>query len=89
MHSFVSLCYYYYRSFIQNFSNIIEPLQRIIACKNFKWGTEQEVFCKKEKSSDECSNVLLLPSKLGVFVQATDASYSAIGAVLSQEQNDK
>ena len=86
VHSFVGLCSYY-RSFIEDFSKIVEPMQRIIASKKFKWEKEQAESFARMKNLLTNAPILALPSKEGTYILDTDASYGAIGAVLSQEQN--
>jgi transposase InsO family protein len=86
VHSFVGLCNYY-RSFIEDFSRIIEPLQHIIASKKFRWNTEQEESFARLKNALINAPILSLPNKNGKFILDTDASHAAIGAVLSQVQD--
>ena len=86
VHSFVGLCSYY-RSYIQNFTNIVEPLQKIIASKKFLWEKEQDESFIRLKIALTNAPVLALPISGGKFILDTDASNSAIGAVLSQIQN--
>lgn len=86
VHSFVGLCNYY-RSFIQNFSQIVEPLQRIVASKKFVWSVEQEESFAQLKNVLTNAPILSLPRKKGKFILDTDASHSAIGAILSQVQD--
>jgi len=88
VHSFIGLCNYY-RSFIPNFACVAEPLIRIIASKTFKWDLEQQECFARLKNMLTNAPILSLPNREGKFILDTDASNSAIGAVLSQEQDGK
>ena len=80
----------YYRRFVADYSNVAAPLHRLLTKGNgFHWDSN----C--QNAFDELKNRLVSPPILAFsdfkekFVLYTDASYSAIGAVLSQIQEGK
>jgi hypothetical protein len=87
--TFISLCGYY-RKFVENFAEIVRPLE--ILCQDKKknktlcweekhtiaWNTLKDSLCK--------APILSFPRKHGTYILDTDASHGAIGAVLSQIQ---
>ena len=78
----------YYRTYIQNYSEIAEPLTRLTKKDTpFAWGSQQKnAFDILRKAL--CSQpILAYPKRGGRFWLDTDASDYAIGAVLSQEQD--
>jgi len=88
--SFLGFCGYY-RKFIRNYADLVEPLESICSKKTNKscivW-TERTLNCfQKLKDSLTTAPVLGFPIKNGKFVLDTDASDTACGAVLSQIQN--
>ena len=87
------LLYVIYTQFIRNFACVAEPLQQIIASKTFKWNLEQQECFARLKSVDKCTNIITTKRHSclghGKFILDTDASNSAIGAVLSLEQDGK
>ena len=81
----------YYRKFIYNYAHIAEPLNKQLRGhkKHFQWSSScQQAF-------DNLKSKLIMPPILGYpdfttpFALYTDASDTAIGAVLSQFQNNK
>eukprot|EP00117_Sycon_ciliatum_P011053 scpid10434/ scgid12689/ Retrovirus-related Pol polyprotein from transposon 412; Protease; Reverse transcriptase; Endonuclease len=75
----------YYRRFIQNFSAVAKPLLRLTH-KNvpFVWSSEAQSSFDRLKSCLLSAPVLGYPDSSRAFILDTDASDYAIGAVLSQ-----
>ena len=88
LRSFLSLAGYY-RRFIPHFSGIASPLTNLLKKgQEFLWTTEcQSSFAAlKEKLTN--APVLAYPRADSPFILATDASGTALGAVLSQLNDD-
>ena len=78
----------FHRNHIKGFSNISEPLNRLLLKKSaFVWGEEQQLSFDQLKQSLLSPAVLAIPSTSGSFILDTDASDVAIGAQLSQVQD--
>ena len=89
LRSFLGFCSYY-RRFIKDFATVAKPLRKLTEKdKKFAWSAEcQESFdCLKRLLAT--APVLQHPDFSKPFVLDTDASDSAIGAVLSQKIGDK
>ncbi|BHF82042.1 hypothetical protein SprV_0802517800 [Sparganum proliferum] len=82
----------YYRRFIKDYTNIAALLHRLTQKeKKFKWTAECDGSFQLLKDSLCTSPVLVFPDiseGAGKFILDTDASDTAIGAVLSQQQRD-
>ena len=80
----------YYRRFVPQFSKIAHPL-RAMTCKGatFTWTTEAQAAMERLKERLTKAPVLAYPSFGKPFTLETDASINGIGAVLSQEQDDR
>jgi hypothetical protein len=75
----------YYRSFIENFAVIATPLTSLQGEKKiFKWEKEQQEAFEKLKEEMLKAAPLEHPDFNKPFVISTDASLGALGAVLSQ-----
>jgi len=79
----------YYKKFIPNFSDIIQPFKHLLSSKSdFKWTGE----CEKARTlllNVFAANLALnLPDHSKRFRLATDASSFAIASVLSQKQDN-
>ena len=87
--SFLGLCSYY-RRYIKNFAMIARPLHKASETKSsFTWTEEtQEAFesLRKHLSS---TPILAFPDVKEPFILYTDASLTAMGAVLAQVQDGK
>ena len=79
----------FYRHFIQNFSYIARPLNKLKGKKDWKWEEEHQKAFNKLKEKITSQLVLSLPKREGKFRMETDTSGHAIGGVLFQEQNGK
>ena len=86
VHSFVGLCNYY-RKFIPHFSNLIQPLQKLITTKDFKWTKDHEECFELLKMKLSHTPILVTPIPNCTYILDTDACHSGIGAVLSQIQS--
>ena len=89
MRSFLGLCSYY-RKFIRNFAEIADPLTRLTQ-KNvqFLWDSDTENAFQQLKCLLTTTPVLSFMSDEGALILDTDASGIAIGAVLSQKQDNE
>ena len=87
LQEFLGLCGYY-RRFIKDFAGITQPLYQLLKKDSkFEWNDLAAASFHKLKTSLMSPPVLSLPCKEGKYVLDTDASFGAIGAVLSQIQN--
>ena len=80
----------YYRGFIEGFAAIARPLHRI--CEKgskFTWSEEQDAAFCKLKEALTSPPILAYPVHGERFILDTDASNTAVGAVLSQVQEGK
>ena len=86
--SFVGLCAYY-RRFIKSFSEIAKPLHKLTE-KNakFSWSEGCQSAFDELKSRLVSAPVLTYPNDQDKFILDTDASDKAMGAVLSQVQEE-
>ncbi|KAK3090931.1 hypothetical protein FSP39_015821 [Pinctada imbricata] len=80
----------YYRRFIPDFSMLSRPLTDLTR-KNarFIWSVECNQNFDKLKELLTSAPILSFPDRYGKFILDTDASANAIGAVLSQVQNNE
>ena len=86
--SFLGLACYYQR-FIKGYAHIARPLTNLLSKKNpFKWEDGEEKSFQDLKDALTSSPILGFPNSDGRYVLDTDASGVAIGAVLSQIQDD-
>ena len=76
----------WHRQFIKDFSEIAEPLHRLLRKKIFIWGVEQRDAFIRLKEALLSPEVLAIPNKEGRFILDCDASETAIGAQLLQIQ---
>ena len=81
----------YYRRFIKNYAEIASPLHNLTKKDiEFNWSEDCDQAMTKLKQELIASTVLAFPNKDGgEFILDTDASNTAIGAVLSQIQEGK
>ncbi|KAJ0525818.1 putative nucleotidyltransferase, Ribonuclease H [Helianthus annuus] len=77
----------YYRRFIQDFSRIVIPLNKL-TCKSvkFEWGLKQEEALKVLKQRLTNAPILALPEGTEDFIVYCDASKLGFGCVLMQRQ---
>ena len=87
--SFLGLCSYY-RRFVKNFAHCAAPLHRLTQRDvPFDWTTECEDAFTSLRDALIHAPVMAYPDVTKPFILFTDASNSAIGAVLSQVQNGR
>ena len=87
MKSFLGLCFYY-RKFVQNFSSIARPLDRLAEHGvPFIWDETCQSSFGQLKAALISPPILAYPNIKETFILDTDASNFGIGAVLSQKQN--
>jgi len=79
----------YYRQFIPNYSSMSEPLCRLLK-KNSKfiWSSDQDLSFKFLKQKLMESPVLTFPNFNKPFLIRTDASYTGLGGVLLQMEEE-
>lgn len=75
----------FYRRFVQHYATIAAPLTDLLRSTRLKWNTEAELAFTTLKNRMTTTPVLSLPNFDKVFILETDASATAIGAVLSQD----
>jgi len=81
----------YYRKFIQDYAHVAGPLTDALKGGNsasLKWGPSQEAAFQSLKERLCAKPILRLPDMDRTFILRTDASDTAIGAVLLQEHDD-
>ena len=79
----------YYRQFFPKFSHTAEPITRLLKKTNkFKWGEEQDKALSLLKTN-LCSLTLNNPLNSDEYLLETDASDTAIGAILSCRSSDQ
>ena len=84
LRSFLGACGYY-RSCVQNFAQIVEPLVRLTRkYSQYKWGPEQQMAFDKMKDMLCSDLVLAYPDPSKPYKLFTDASDYAVGAILVQ-----
>jgi hypothetical protein len=81
----------YYRQFIQNFSAVAKPLNRLLQKDEpYRWTHIQQEAFNELKDRLTAAPILAYPNFRKTFILATDASYYGFGATLSQlDQNHK
>nr|KAG5699813.1 hypothetical protein BaRGS_013533 [Batillaria attramentaria] len=80
----------YHRDHLPKLAEVAQPLYSITGKKTpFIWGDAQESAFNELKSLMVSPPVLAFPCREGMFMLDTDASETAIGAVLSQSQGDQ
>ena len=85
--SFLGLCSYY-RRYVKNFADIARPLHKASESKSpFLWTPEAQNAFETLKRQLMSTPILALPSTKEPFILYTDASMTAMGAVLSQVQD--
>jgi len=79
----------FYQRFIQNFSKIACPLHVLTQkSKDWSWGTAEQQAFNALKNAVTSAPTLTFPSGSSLFHLECDASNFAMGAVLSQQQED-
>lgn len=87
LQGFLGLCNFY-RKFINNFAEIIEPLRRLLKKNSsFIWDVRADNAFNKLKEAFTTEEILVYPDPEKEFFVETDASNFAVGCVLSQISN--
>jgi len=79
----------YYRKFVPNFSTVAAPLNNLTGSTvKFRWGSAEKESFEEVKRMLQSAPMLRLPNMKLPFVMNTDASNTALGAVLQQDHGD-
>ena len=79
----------YYRRFVEDFAKIAKPLYRLTEkTVKYEWTSECQAAFNELRQRLVSAPVLTFPDYSKHFVLDTDASYTGIGAVLSQTDDD-
>lgn len=77
----------YYQTFVKNYSEICAPISELVKKDvPWVWGAEQVAAFERLKHAMSTAPVLALPNRNLPFIVKTDASGSAVGASLEQDQ---
>ena len=88
LQSFLGFCNFY-RRFIKDYSKITKLLNQLTGKEEWKWGAEQDnAFNTLQRAITERPVLAILVDDEPYWVEA-DSSDFALGAVLSQRQNNK
>ncbi|SJL10435.1 uncharacterized protein ARMOST_13821 [Armillaria ostoyae] len=79
----------FYRKFIKNYSKVVRALTQLTGNAEWTWGAAQNQAFQQLKKQMAEDVILAIPNRTGRFRVEADASNGAIGAVLSQEQEDR
>jgi hypothetical protein len=88
VHRFLGLTNYH-QKFIRNYSSITRPLHDLTKDVKFDWNDQCQEAFDQLKTALSSAPVLALPGNEGKFWLETDASDTATGAVLYQQQSDQ
>lgn len=77
----------YYRRFVLNYAAITSSLTDLLKKNHFTWTDQAQIAFQTLKTAMTTLPVLALPDFTKVFDVTTEASGSAVGAVLSQEKH--
>jgi len=78
----------YYRRFVENFATIAAPLHALMGKgKTFKWDDAVQQAFERLKEALTSPPILTMPTDSGDYIFDTDASDTAIGAVISVRQD--
>src|SRR3954462_6680088 len=79
----------FYQRFIKGYSEMARPLTKLTGKEEWSWGSEQERAFEGLKRAMSTAPVLAMPKDEEPFMIKCDASEGALGAILSQKQEDK
>src|SRR5205823_14294218 len=79
----------FYRRFIKGYSEMAKPLTKLTGKEEWSWDSEQERAFEGLKKAMSTAPVLAMPKDEEPFMIECDASEGALGAILSQKQEEK
>ena len=88
LQQFLGFCNFYHR-FIKDYSKVAKPLTVLTGKVPWQWKTEQQIAFERLKAAIMSEPILAIPIDHAPYRLETDSSDYALGAVLSQKQNDK
>ena len=88
LQSFLGFCNFY-RWFIKDYSKITKPLNQLTGKEEWKWGAEQQTTFNTLQKAIMEQPVLAIPVDDEPYRVEADSSDFALGAILSQRQNNK
>ena len=88
LQSFLGFCNFY-RRFIKDYSKIVKPLNQLTGNEEWKWGAKQQTAFDTLRRVITERPVLAIPVDNEPYQVEADSSDFALGAVLSQQQDDK
>ena len=77
----------FYRKFVRNYASIASPLTTLLCKDGFEWNEDSQAAFDALKSAMTRAPVLALPNFSEPFTVETDASQTAMGAVLVQRDH--
>ena len=88
LQSFLGLCNFY-RRFIKDFAQIMEPLRKLLKKDNqYIWNEKADEAFTRLKESFKSNKLLIHPDPDKEFIVETDASDFAVGCILSQKSEE-
>ncbi|OMJ08900.1 Retrovirus-related Pol polyprotein from transposon [Smittium culicis] len=79
----------YFRKFLERYSDVVESIQALVKKgTRWEWKSECQESFERIKSMLTNARILKQPEQNKKFVLSTDASITAVGAVLEQENDD-
>src|SRR3954470_20539886 len=79
----------FYQQFIKGYSKMARSLTKLTGKEEWSWGLEQEQAFEGLKKAMSMAPVLAMPKGEEPFMIECDASEGALGAILTQKQDDK
>ena len=88
LQQFLGFCNFYYR-FIKGYSGVAKPLTYLTGNVQWKWDKIQQLAFEELKRCVALEPFVAIPINNAPYCLETDASNYALGAVLSQKQDNK